>query len=93
MAARWDQMVVDFQGPEDMERVRPEAGEVPGLEKSEGRQAREASELVQGQERGYSDLLQIEKEKRECDIHEGAGNVGSSEESVYLDVHPSCALS
>ena len=38
----------------------------------QGPLVQEISELDQGQE---NDLLQIEKEKRECDIREGAGNV------------------
>ena len=67
--------MVDFQGPEDMEHVLMGAGEVRGLGKSEGPLVQEVSELDQGQEKGYNDLLQIEKEKRECDIREGAGNV------------------
>ena len=62
--ARQVQRVADFQGPE--------AGEVRGLEKSEGPLVQEVSELDQGQE---NDLLEIGKEKRECDIREGAGNV------------------
>lgn len=76
-AGPWDQMVVDFQGPEDTAHALMGAGEVQGPGKSEGPLVQKASGLVQEQEMDYSDLLQIEKEKRERDIHEGVVNVRS----------------
>jgi hypothetical protein len=85
--------VADYRGPEDMVHVLMGAGEVRGLGKSEGPLVQEASELDQGQGRGYNDLLQIEKEKRECGIHEVAGSVWSCDGSLYLDAHPSYAQS
>jgi hypothetical protein len=76
--------VADFRGPEDMVHVLMGAGEVRGLGKSEGpAPVQEASELDQGQGRGYNDLLQIEKESA----------VSSCDGSLYLDGHPSYAQS
>lgn len=76
-AGQWDQMGADFRGPGDMVHVLMGAEEVQGPGKSEGRLVQKASELVREQEKGYNDLSQTEKEKMECDIHEGAVNVRS----------------
>ena len=85
--------MADFRGPEDTVHGLMGAGEVLGPGKLGGPLVQEALGLVQAQERGYNDLLQIGKETREGDIHEGAGNAWSLEENVYLDGHPSCAPS